>query len=70
MQVKVIDYSLIQSDDQTELVEAAAKACREDNWYPCGGICVWFQPVTTEEHAFGAHAKTHYAQALVKYGPV
>ena len=60
--MRVLDYSLIESDDRDEFVLAVAKACREDGWFPSGGICVTVEP--------GALISlVYYAQALVKYGP-
>jgi hypothetical protein len=74
--MKVIDYSLIESDSHAELVEAVAEACRTDGWFPSGGVCIWVVPprLTSTDAGPGysptySELTTHYAQALVKYGP-
>jgi hypothetical protein len=64
MLVRVTDYSLIESDNHAELVEAVCAALN-DGWVPAGGVCVWFEPGCTETNLGGAIV--HYAQALVKY---
>jgi hypothetical protein len=69
--MKLIDYSLIESDRHDELVEAVCRAIT-DGWTPCGGVCVWFEPpptVTTEtNYAMNARRSiVHYVQAMVRY---
>lgn len=60
--VRVIDYSIIESDSHAELVEAVVEACTRHDWQPQGGICVW-----EEQFADKGANIIHYAQALVKY---
>lgn len=72
MSMKIIDYSLIESDQHDELVEAVCAAMTE-GWQPLGGVCVWFEPVrvtATNEQNFveTAGGIVRYVQALVKYG--
>lgn len=71
MNMKVVDYSIIESDNSGELVEQTAALCRDEGWFPCGGICVWYEPARRpDELGFsGVCGVVHYAQALVKYGP-
>lgn len=65
MLARVTDYSIIESDDHAELVEAVCAALKE-GWVPAGGVCVWFEPGRTSELALDGSV-VHYAQALVKY---
>lgn len=64
--MKVIDYSLIESDSHEEIVQEVAKVCREEGWFPSGGIhvTVWHEPDAKPPRT----PAFHYAQALVKYG--
>lgn len=68
----IIDYSLIESDNNQELVEAI-KLAGHDDWQPLGGVCVWFEPVrVTAASNEGAYLElgggtVHYVQAMVKY---
>lgn len=65
--MRITGYSIIESDDHAELVEAVTEALG-DGWVPCGGVCVWFEPgQATETNLNGAIV--HYAQALVRYEP-
>lgn len=59
--MKVIDYSLIESDSHEEIVQEVTRVCREEGWVPSGGICVWLDQTDL-------NWVPHYAQALVKYG--
>lgn len=67
--MRVIDYSIIESDNHAELVEAVLQTCRENHWVPCGGVCVWFEPGRRPDELgySGASGIVHYVQALVKY---
>lgn len=67
--VGVCDYSLIESDDHAELVEAVATACSTEGWFPQGGVCIWYEPGKKAEytHQDDILPMVHYAQALVKY---
>lgn len=64
---RVYDYSIIESDNHAELVEAVCEALNE-HWQPCGGVCVWFEPGVVTETNLGGTV-VHYAQAMVKYDP-
>jgi hypothetical protein len=73
----VIDYSIIESDNHAELVEAVADALL-DGWQPQGGLVIWREAGSSMGSAapgaaggggnyYPAPPITHYAQALVKY---
>lgn len=63
----VDDYSVIESDNMGELVEAICEAMRV-GWQCQGGICIWYEagrmlmgdPIRVEDSI------VHYAQALVR----
>lgn len=61
----VSDYSLIESDNHAELVEAVADAGKE-GWFPQGGICIWYETAHVLRTVLQPPI-VHYAQALVKY---
>lgn len=62
MATTVNDYSIVESDDYAEFVEAVAAACSTEGWSPQGGLCIWYEPGDAHNTPI-----VHYAQALVKY---
>lgn len=62
MATTVSNYSLIESDNHAELVEAVAAACNTEGWSPQGGVCIWYEPGDARNTPI-----VHFAQALVKY---
>jgi hypothetical protein len=69
--MKIVGYSLLESDNYEEFVTEVARLCTEEGWFPSGGVCIWFEPPgprQPDDPANPIKGTTHYAQALVQYG--